>query len=187
MACAGPCSRPARSRRSRSSERARRPSWPRATLRTAGRSRFSRRTRAGFGRTRRPASPSSRHSRRSAGATGTSAHGPPTPVCSAARVPAYGDRQTAELAATPQECFDALTDFEHLPEWQRAVCGVDVLERDERGRGTVIEFVVDARFKRVRYRLRQRYDEPARIGSEYLGGDFRDFAGEWRFEARPGG
>ena len=37
--------------------------------------------------------------------------------------------------------------------------------------------------KRVRYRLRQVYDEPERIGSEYLGGDFRDFAGEWRFVA----
>ena len=38
-----------------------------------------------------------------------------------------------------------------------------------------------AKFKRVRYRLRQIYDEPTRLGSEYLGGDFRDFAGEWRF------
>jgi ribosome-associated toxin RatA of RatAB toxin-antitoxin module len=32
----------------------------------------------------------------------------------------------------------------------------------------------------VRYRLRQIYDEPRRLASEYLGGDFRDFCGEWR-------
>ena len=52
---------------------------------------------------------------------------------------------------------------------------------------TVIEFEVDAKVKRVRYRLRQIYEEPQRIASEYLGGDFRDFAGEWRFIAADGG
>jgi ribosome-associated toxin RatA of RatAB toxin-antitoxin module len=62
-----------------------------------------------------------------------------------------------------------------------------VLERDARGRGTVVEYEVDARVRRVRYRLRQIYDEPRRLGSEYLGGDFRDFAGEWRFEPRGDG
>ena len=62
-----------------------------------------------------------------------------------------------------------------------------MLERDERGRGAVVEYVVDARVKTVRYRLRQIYDEPALMASEYLGGDFRDFAGEWRFAALAGG
>ena len=93
----------------------------------------------------------------------------------------YGECRTAEIAAAPQACFDALTDFEHLPEWQGAVRDVQVLERDEHGRGSVIEFEVDAKVRRVRYRLRQRYEEPHRIASEYLGGDFRDFTGEWRF------
>ena len=93
----------------------------------------------------------------------------------------YGECRTAQIAAAPQACFDALTDFERLPEWQGAVRDVQVIERDEQGRGTVIEFEVDAKVRRVRYRLRQRYEEPHRIASEYLGGDFRDFAGEWRF------
>jgi ribosome-associated toxin RatA of RatAB toxin-antitoxin module len=97
-------------------------------------------------------------------------------------MPAYGECHTAEIGATPQACFDALTDYERLPEWQGAVRSVRVLERDARGRGTVVAYEVDARVKRVRYRLRQLYDEPRRIGSEYLGGDFRVFEGEWRFE-----
>ena len=42
----------------------------------------------------------------------------------------YGDCQTAEIDAPPQACFDALTDFERLPEWQGAVRDVEVLERD---------------------------------------------------------
>ena len=93
----------------------------------------------------------------------------------------YGDCRSVEIDASPQACFDALTDFERLPEWQGAVRDVEVLERDADGRANVVEYEVDARFKRVRYRLRQIYDEPHRLASEYLGGDFRDFSGEWRF------
>jgi len=97
-------------------------------------------------------------------------------------MPSYGDCQTVEIDASPQACFDVLTDFERLPEWQGAVRDVEVLERDAEGRAAVVEYVVDARLKTVRYRLRQIYDEPRRLASEYLGGDFRDFCGEWRFE-----
>ena len=95
----------------------------------------------------------------------------------------YGECRREVIDASPQACFDALTDLEALPTWQGAVKSVRVLERDDAGRGRVVEFEVDARVKRVRYRLRQVYDAPVRIGSEYLGGDFRDFAGEWRFVA----
>jgi ribosome-associated toxin RatA of RatAB toxin-antitoxin module len=92
-----------------------------------------------------------------------------------------------DIAATPQQCFDALTDYERLPEWQGAVKAVSVLERDERGRGTVVEYEVDAKLKTVKYRLRQVYDEPQVLGSEYLGGDFKNFSGEWRFIDRGDG
>ena len=100
---------------------------------------------------------------------------------------AYGECRSAEIAASPEHCFDALTDFEHLPQWQRAVRSVQVLEHDGRGRGTIVEYAVDAGVKTVRYRLRQVYDEPRRLASEYLGGDFRDFRGEWRFSPLPSG
>jgi ribosome-associated toxin RatA of RatAB toxin-antitoxin module len=86
-----------------------------------------------------------------------------------------------DIRASAQACFDALTDYERLPEWQGAVKRVTVLERDSEGRGTVVEYEIDAKVKTVKYQLRQVYDEPARLGSEYLGGDFRDFSGEWRF------
>ena len=102
-------------------------------------------------------------------------------------MPSYGECRAADIDAPPQACFDALIDYESLPRWQGTVREVRVLERDERGRGSVVEYVVDARVMTVRYTLRQIYDEPRRVGSEYLGGDFRDFAGEWRFEeAGPG-
>ena len=102
-------------------------------------------------------------------------------------MPSYGECQTAEIDAPPQACFDALTDFERLPQWQRAVREVRVRERDGEGRATVVEYVVDARVRSVRYTLRQIYDEPHRLASEYLGGDFREFCGEWRFRPSGGG
>jgi ribosome-associated toxin RatA of RatAB toxin-antitoxin module len=101
-------------------------------------------------------------------------------------MPAYDECQSRDIDAPPQACFDALTDYDRLTEWQATVKSVHVLERDERGRGTVLEYEVDAKVRTVRYRLRQHYDEPHRVGSEYLGGDFRDFSGEWRFEPLPG-
>ena len=95
---------------------------------------------------------------------------------------AYGECHSAEIAAPPERCFALLTDYERLPAWQGAVRSIEVLERDEQGRGAVVEYEIDAKIKTVRYRLRQIYDEPSRLASEYLGGDFRDFSGEWRFE-----
>ncbi len=100
---------------------------------------------------------------------------------------AYGQCQQAEIDASPEECFAALTDYEALPTWQGAVKCASVLERDAQGRGSVVEYEVDAKVRTVRYRLKQVYDEPHRLASEYLGGDFRDFGGEWRFEALPDG
>ena len=100
---------------------------------------------------------------------------------------AYGHRQQAQIDATPEACYAALTDSERLPEWQGAVRAARILEYDDEGRGRIVEYEVDAKVKTVRYRLRQIYDEPRRLASEYVGGDFRDFGGEWRFEALPGG
>ena len=100
---------------------------------------------------------------------------------------AYGDCRSIEIAATPERCFALMTDYERIPSWQGAVRAIRVLERDEHGRGSLVAYEVDAKLKTVRYRLRQVYDEPHRLGSAYLGGDFRDFAGEWRFEPREDG
>jgi ribosome-associated toxin RatA of RatAB toxin-antitoxin module len=102
-------------------------------------------------------------------------------------MPNYGECQTAEIAASPDDCYAALIDFDHLPDWQGAVREARVLERDAEGRGSVVEYVVDAKVKTVRYRLRQVHDPPGRLGCEYLGGDFRDFSGEWRFRPQDGG
>ena len=99
----------------------------------------------------------------------------------------YGEAHQADIDAPPEACYAALIDFERVPDWQGSVRSARVLERDEQGRGSVVEFEVDAKVRTVRYRIRQIHEPPHRLASEYLGGDFRAFAGEWRFEALPGG
>jgi len=100
-------------------------------------------------------------------------------------MPDYRGRQEAELAASPQECFDALTDYERLPDWQRAVKSARVLEHGPEH--DVVEYEVDAKLTTLKYRLKQCYDEPALIDSEYVDGAFRSMSGRWTFEPRPDG
>jgi ribosome-associated toxin RatA of RatAB toxin-antitoxin module len=95
---------------------------------------------------------------------------------------AYQATRTVEIAAPVRACYEALLDYERLPEWQSRVKSCEVLTRDDQGRGRDVEYVVDAKVKTVRYRLRHDYDDGRRIGSQYLEGDFRSFSGEYTFE-----
>ena len=88
--------------------------------------------------------------------------------------------------ATPQECFDAVVDFETYPEWQSAVRSVDVQSRD--AATAVVAFEVDAKVKTVRYTLRYHLDEgPERIWWELVEGDISNVDGEYVFEPEDDG
>jgi ribosome-associated toxin RatA of RatAB toxin-antitoxin module len=91
----------------------------------------------------------------------------------------YSGHEHITVAAPPQACYDALTDYERLPEWQGALKSVRVIEQDDAG--AVVEYELDAKIRTVRYTLRLEHDPPHRIGSTYIEGDFRSLDGEWRF------
>ena len=102
-------------------------------------------------------------------------------------MPVYESTQTVRVDAPPDECFAVLTDYDRMPEWQSRVTECRVLSRDGDGLAEVVEYAIDVRLRTVRYRLRQCYDRPRWIGSEYLGGDFRCFEGDYRFTPRGAG
>jgi ribosome-associated toxin RatA of RatAB toxin-antitoxin module len=94
-------------------------------------------------------------------------------------MPIYEATREIEIAAQPAEVFAVLTDYERMPEWQSRMAECNVLSRDDEGRACEVEYVIDVKLRSVRYRVRHLYDEPGWIGSEYLGGDFRCFEGEY--------
>ena len=66
---------------------------------------------------------------------------------------ANAGEQVLEIDAPPELCFETIVDYETFPDWQNAVESVEVIERDPDGRGRIVEFQVDAKFRKVTYRL----------------------------------
>ncbi|MEA2439015.1 MAG: hypothetical protein QOH76_439 [Thermoleophilaceae bacterium] len=95
--------------------------------------------------------------------------------------------QQIVVKGSPQDCFDALVDYESFPEWQRAVKSVDVVTRDGDGRGEEVAFEIDAKVRTIHYRLRYSYEPPHRIAWEYVEGDVKDVDGEMVLEDRGDG
>ncbi len=92
--------------------------------------------------------------------------------------------RTIEIAATPDACFEALTDYESMPEWQRSVKRCEVVSRDDAGRGREVDWEIDAKLRSIRYRLRYEYEEPSRIDCRYVEGDMNDLRATYTLEAR---
>ena len=82
------------------------------------------------------------------------------------------------VQGTPQQCFDALLDFESYPDWQEAVKDCEVRSRDGKGRGQRVWFEIDAKVKRISYTLDYSYEEPHMLTWEFVAGDVRDVDGE---------
>jgi uncharacterized protein YndB with AHSA1/START domain len=87
-----------------------------------------------------------------------------------------------EVDASPRACFAALTEYESMPEWQRAVTHCVVVSRDEEGRGRDVDWRIDAKLRSISYRLRYDYDEPHRIVCSYIEGDMDDLHAEYSLE-----
>jgi uncharacterized protein YndB with AHSA1/START domain len=90
--------------------------------------------------------------------------------------------RSLEIAAPPEACFAALTDYESMPEWQRAVRRCEVISRDEEGRGREVDWEIDARLRSIAYRLAYAYDEPHRIECRYVEGDMEDLEAAYTLE-----
>jgi hypothetical protein len=89
----------------------------------------------------------------------------------------HAERQI-RIAGEPADCFDAITDYDSFPDWQRAVKDVEVLSRDRAGRGKEVAFEIDAKLRTVRYTLDYSYEEPHHVSWTYVEGDPRDVDGE---------
>ena len=88
------------------------------------------------------------------------------------------------VEAPADRCFDVAVDFESYPEWVRDVKEAKILETDDEGRGTRVEFRAAALGKSIRYVLAYDYTEaPKAFSWHWVEGDMlRRLDGTYRFE-----
>ena len=96
-------------------------------------------------------------------------------------MPDYSGSARETIPAPIEAVWEALLDYDRIPDWQDAVKEARVVERDEEGRGLVVAYTIDVRVATVHYTLRHHYEEPTAIRSTYVEGDFRECQGEWTF------
>ena len=97
-----------------------------------------------------------------------------------------GDR-SVEIDAPIERCFEIAANIEGAPEWQGSLQDVEVLERDDARRATLVETKSDAKVKSVRALLRFSYVEPTRIEWVQEKGDTKSLKGWWDLEDLGGG
>ena len=97
-------------------------------------------------------------------------------------------RETTVINASVQQCFDALVDFEHYPEWAGDLKQAEVVERDSDGRAAVVEFRAAAMGRSTTYRLRYDYEgAPNRLAWVLESGDLeRELDGAYHLREADG-
>lgn len=86
--------------------------------------------------------------------------------------------------ATTEQCLGVLLDFEQYPSWARDLKQVTIVERDDDGRGLLVEFRAAAMGQSFRYVLRYDYADLPNSFSWVLdhGEKLRRLDGSYRFE-----
>jgi ribosome-associated toxin RatA of RatAB toxin-antitoxin module len=91
------------------------------------------------------------------------------------------------VAATPREVMAVIADFESYPEWVGNMEEVEVLERDRRGRGSLVAFKLRTPVMSAAYTLAYRYaPRDAGMSWTYHEGTLQDLSGAYQLEALDG-
>lgn len=96
-------------------------------------------------------------------------------------------RHELTIEASPQQCFEVVTDFESYPAWNTEVKEAEVLKRDKDGLPKLVELHVDVTIKKVTYQLQYEYDQPELMSWTYAGGEIKDFFGSFHLDEVEGG
>jgi len=101
------------------------------------------------------------------------------------------ERATEQIIidAPPSRIFDVALDFERYPEWAADIKEVEVLERDDEGRGTSVRYRTAAMGQSARYTLAYDYsDAPHAMAWKLVEGNImRVLDGSYTFDAQDGG
>ncbi|MBU4173457.1 MAG: SRPBCC family protein [Actinobacteria bacterium] len=92
-----------------------------------------------------------------------------------------GLSESLVINADSDTIMEALLDFESYPDWMSGVDEIEIVERDKKGRGTEVRYVVDAVMIKIRYVLKYSYKENM-IEIGYIEGDLEDCTASYEFE-----
>lgn len=97
--------------------------------------------------------------------------------------------ERATINAPADHCFAIALDFEHYPEWASDIKSVEVLSRDDQGRGLKVGYRAAAMGQSIRYTLAYDYrDAPRTLAWVQTDGDLtRKLDGSYVFEPNASG
>lgn len=93
----------------------------------------------------------------------------------------YSQTYATDVAASPDECFAVLTDFDAYPRWSSPISSCRVLERGTDGLPRLVDFMLDTPIKTIHYVLEYEYDPPHRARWRLVEGDVKDVHGAYDF------
>ena len=90
---------------------------------------------------------------------------------------------SVDIFASPKEIMEVIADFESYPDWVGGMEDVEVLERDRRGRGSVVAFRLRPPVLSAEYTLDYRYaPREAGVSWTYREGTLDDLSGSYDLE-----
>ncbi len=90
-----------------------------------------------------------------------------------------GGTASVEIDAPLEKVWAVVEDVLSAPDWQGGLDAMTALERDESGRATLVETENDIKVRRVKARVRFRYDGPERLTWTQEKGDLKSVEGAW--------
>jgi ribosome-associated toxin RatA of RatAB toxin-antitoxin module len=97
-------------------------------------------------------------------------------------VSGYSQTHATDVAATVEQCFAVLTDFEDYPRWSSPVTSCRILDRGPDGLPRRVEFALDMTIKTIRYVLEYPFDPPRGGRWKLVEGDVKAVEGSYQFE-----
>lgn len=93
-----------------------------------------------------------------------------------------GGSASAEIDASLNEVWEVVADVLTAPEWQGGLVAMSALEHDADGRPTLVETENDIKVRRVKTRVRFRYEPPTQLSWTQEKGDLKSVEGSWTLE-----
>jgi carbon monoxide dehydrogenase subunit G len=98
-----------------------------------------------------------------------------------------GGSASSEIDAPLDEVWAVVEDVLSAPDWQGGLDAMTALERDTDGRPSLVETENELKIRRIRARVRFRYEGPRRLAWTQEQGDMKSVEGSWELEDLGGG